>query len=102
MKLGLLATAMYPLGTSAALGEMPQDLLQEVLKGPSSWMDRVSSFNTTLENKLSHRTIDELRQIEYEVKHDVKVSQDLLGLEKYSKSELLEQIEDSKRAIKGR
>jgi len=120
MKLAFLSPMLYGGATSLALGGVPTDLFSKhTLEQGADNLRRLGSHigvpgvqplmlqqdpRVTLAEKLQARTIEELRQIEWEVKNDVNVSAGLLDLPTQSmqKDELLDMIETSKKIVKGR
>mmetsp|Transcript_19902 Transcript_19902/g.50288 ORF Transcript_19902/g.50288 Transcript_19902/m.50288 type:complete len:492 (+) Transcript_19902:577-2052(+) len=118
-KLALGATAAYGGLTSVALGGIPTDLFtaQGVQRLAHDGMDSLRHIPSNIMNAavpaadpmvkldqaLQARSIEELRQLEYEIKHGMGISADLMGiqLDKANKSEVLNQIEAAKKVVKG-
>mmetsp|Transcript_11163 Transcript_11163/g.19642 ORF Transcript_11163/g.19642 Transcript_11163/m.19642 type:complete len:244 (-) Transcript_11163:334-1065(-) len=112
-KIALGATAAYGGLTSAALGGFPTDLFTakglEQIASNGVGVLKGGLLNTppvdpaiALEKALLGRSLEDLRVLEYEVKHDLGMSAELMGLQLNGlpKEEVLHRIEDTKRVIK--
>ncbi|GBG28641.1 FUN14 domain-containing protein 1 [Hondaea fermentalgiana] len=119
MSLAFATPFVYGGATSLALGGVPTDLFSKhnLEKGADSLRRIGSKFGVPgtnpvpyvdpkviLAEKLNARSIEELRQIEWEVKNDVNVATGLydLPVQGTEKAELLDMIETSKKIVKGR
>lgn len=113
LKIAAGAPLLYSGATSLALGGIPTDIFttSNLNKGMNNIVDMGNTLvrggrpvdkRAVLDRALKERTIEELRQIEWEVKHDVSVSADLLNIDMTSqrKEELLDMIETSKVFVK--
>jgi len=116
LRLALGAPLLFGGATTLAMDQSPIELFNStgLNKGVNAIVDSAAKagFPITLtreaklqrlEGQLQQRSIEELRQLEWEVKHEVQVSADLLGLDVSvtDKQDLLNVIENSKKIVKG-
>mmetsp|Transcript_15509 Transcript_15509/g.25388 ORF Transcript_15509/g.25388 Transcript_15509/m.25388 type:complete len:249 (+) Transcript_15509:277-1023(+) len=113
LKLALGASALGCGAATAALGGgIPNDLfssppsLEDLTKLPSKLLHLQTGPKVPQQDKfvatLNGRSLEELRHLEWELKNNVTVSAELLGLDAQgnSRAKLLDEIEDMKKQVK--